>query len=332
MLRMISLKALARSAAAGLIALVLLGGGCIGRVTESSAPVDQFAPGRWSSLMPLTSARQEVAAAALQGQVWVIGGFADNAEPVGIAESYDPKSNEWQLRPSLPIPVHHAAAAVVGDRLFVIGGYTGGRVRWEPLDTIYEWNAAGSTWIMRGPMPTPRGALAVAVLNGRIHAIGGAWDGASNAHEVYDPATNRWTRASPMPTARDHLAAVAFQGRVWALGGRASFLGQQYDTVEIYDPATDAWRSGTPLPAARGGLAAAALADRVLVFGGEAPLRIFNSTEMYEVAGDRWISKEPMPTPRHGIGAAVIDGRVYVVAGGREPGFAATTANEVYAP
>ena len=109
-------------------------------------------------------------------------------------------------------------------------------------------------------------------------------------------------------------------------------MGQQYDNVEIYDPATDAWQSGTPLPAARGGLAAAALADRVLVFGGEAPLRIFNATEMYEVAGARWIAKEPMPTPRHGIGAVVIDGRVYVVAGGREPGFAATTANEVFTP
>src|SRR4029453_298190 len=127
MLRMISLKALARSPAAGLIALVLLGSGCIGRVTESPAPVDQFAPGRWTSLMPLTSGRQEVAAAALQGPG---GGIGDNADPVGIAESYDPKSNEWQLRPSLPIPVHHAAAAVVGDRLFVIGGYTGGRSRW----------------------------------------------------------------------------------------------------------------------------------------------------------------------------------------------------------
>jgi N-acetylneuraminic acid mutarotase len=333
MLREISLKAPARSTtAAGLLALVVLGGGCIGRVTDSPAPVDQAAPGRWTSLMTLTSARQEVAAAALHGQVWVIGGFGDSADPVGIAESYDPKSNEWQLRPSLPIPVHHAAAAVVGDRLFVIGGYTGGRIRWAPLDTIYEWNAAGSTWIMRSPMPTARGALAVAVLNGRIHAIGGAADGVTNAHEVYDPAINRWSRANPMPTARDHLAAVAFQGRVWALGGRTSFMGEQYANVEIYDPATDSWRNGTPLPSARGGLAAVALADRVLVFGGEAPLRIFNSTEMYEVAGDRWIAKEPMPTPRHGIGAAVIDNRVYVVAGGREPGFAATIANEVYTP
>jgi hypothetical protein len=68
------------------------------------------------------------------------------------------------------------------------------------------------------------------------------------------------------------------------------------------------------------------------VFGGESPLRIFNSTEMYEPAGNRWIAKEPMPTARHGIGAAAIDGRIYVPAGGREPGYAATQANEMYTP
>ena len=75
-----------------------------------------------------------------------------------------------------------------------------------------------------------------------------------------------------------------------------------------------------------------ALPDRILVFGGEAPLRIFNATEMWETAGQRWIAKEPMPTPRHGIGAVVIDGRVFVPAGGTQPGFAASAANEVYTP
>jgi hypothetical protein len=53
---------------------------------------------------------------------------------------------------------------------------------------------------------------------------------------------------------------------------------------------------------------------------------------MYEAAGDRWIAMTPMPTPRHGVGAAVIGGRVYVPAGGTEPGFAASTVNEVYTP
>jgi hypothetical protein len=317
---------------AAVAALLLLAAGCIGRVTDSPAPVDQSAPGRWTALTPLPAPRQEVAVAAWGDRVWVIGGFGDGAEPVATVETYDPALNIWETRASLPVAVHHAAAAVIGDRLFVVGGYTGGRVRWTALESLYEFVPARETWEARAPMPTARGGLAAAVLDGRLHALGGSADNVSNAHEVYDPATNRWTRANAMPTARDHLAAVGFQGRVWALGGRASFMGEQYGNVEIYDPATDSWRTGPALPAARGGLAAAALPDRILVFGGEAPLRIFSANEMYEVAGNRWIAKEPMPTPRHGIGAAVIGTRVYVPAGGTQPGFAASAANEAYIP
>ena len=321
-----------RRARHALLACLLLLTGCVGRITDSPAPVDQSAPGRWTTLTPLPAPRQEVAVAAWGERVWVIGGFGENAEPVATVESYDPTTNVWETRPSLAAPVHHAAAAVVGDRLFVVGGYGGGRVRWTALDSLYEFVAARNAWEARAPLPTPRGGLAATALDGRLHALGGSTERVSNAHEVYDPATNRWTRANAMPTARDHLAAVAFQGRVWALGGRTSFMGEQYGNVEIYDPATDSWRTAPPLPAARGGLAAAALPDRIFVFGGEAPLRIFSANEMYEVAGNRWIAKEPMPTPRHGIGAAVIGGRVYVPAGGTQPGFAATAANEVYTP
>jgi N-acetylneuraminic acid mutarotase len=327
------MRGLARpGSAVALLVLVALASGCIGQLTDSPAPVDQRAPGHWTQLTPMPTARQEVAVAAYGGRVWVIGGFGASAEPVATVEMYDPATNVWEARAPLPEPVHHAAAAVVGDRLFVIGGYTGGRVRWTASESVYEFIPARDTWEARASMPTPRGALAVAVLDGRVHALGGSGERLSSAHEVYDPATNRWTTANAMPTARDHLAAVAFQGRVWALGGRASFVGDQYANVEIYDPATDSWRTGTPLPVGRGGLAAVALADRILVFGGEAPLRIFNATEMWEVSGQRWIAKEPMPTARHGIGAVVVDGRVFVPAGGTRPGFAATGANEAYTP
>jgi N-acetylneuraminic acid mutarotase len=315
-----------------LLLAVLLFGGCIGIETQSPAPVDQSKPGRWETLAPMPTARQEVAVAAFGGHVWVIGGFGSAAEPVATVERYDPATNSWDARPPLPTPVHHAAAVTVGDRLFVIGGYTGGRLSWSPLDAVWEWTDARAAWEKRTPMPTARGALAVAALGNRIHALGGAAGSPLGAHEIYDVAENRWRVANPMPTARDHLAAVAFVDRVWALGGRASFMGEQYANVEVYDASTDSWRTAPPLPRGRGGLAAAALPDRVLVFGGEAPFRIFNATEMYEPAGNRWISLEPMPTARHGIGAAIIDGRVYVPAGGTEPGFAATQINERYTP
>jgi N-acetylneuraminic acid mutarotase len=280
----------------------------------------------------MPTARQEVAVAALDGRVYVIGGLGPGGEPSALVEAYDPATNRWETRAPLPLPLHHPGAAVAAGRLFVIGGYTGGRFSWTASDTIYRYDADRNAWTPQAPMSIARGALAAAVLHERIHAVGGADKGPSRAHQVFDPTANRWTNAAPMPTARDHLAAVAFQGRLWALGGRTSFMGTQYATVEIYDPTSDTWRAGPDLPTGRGGLAAVALSDRILVFGGEAPFRIFNATEMYEPAGQRWIAKAPMPTPRHGIGAAVVGGRVYVPGGGQEPGLYTTNVNEAYAP
>jgi N-acetylneuraminic acid mutarotase len=312
--------------------LALLVGGCLGVTTESAAPVDVAAPGTWTALAPLPTARQEVAVAALEGTVFVIGGFGPHAQPVGTVEVYDPAADRWEPRASLPVPLHHAAAAVVDGRLFVIGGYTGGRMSWTPDPAVHEYDPVRNSWMMRAPMPTARGALAVATLRGKIHAVGGDAGAITSAHEVYDPAADRWSIASPLPTARDHLAAVEFDGRVWALGGRRSFMGTQYALVEIYDPTTGLWREGPPLPTGRGGLAAVALADRIMVFGGEAPMRIFGASEMLEVAGNRWIAKAPMPTPRHGIGAVAVGGHVYVPGGGTQPGFARSHANERYTP
>jgi N-acetylneuraminic acid mutarotase len=264
--------------------------------------------------------------------VFVIGGFGADGEPVATVEVYDPATDRWETRTPLPAPTHHAAAAVLAGRLFVVGGYGGGRVSWTPLRTVYEYDEARRSWATRAPLRQARGGLAVVALGDRLHAVGGSGDDVSAAHEIYEPTPDRWTDAPPMPTARDHLAAVAFQGKLWAIGGRTSFMGTQFATVEIFDPAANRWSTGAPLPTARGGLAAAALGDRVYVFGGEAPLRIFSANEMWEVAGNRWVGKDPMRTPRHGIGAAVVGGRIYVPGGGTQPGYASTTVNEAYVP
>jgi len=315
-----------------LVALMLALAGCVGATVDSAAPVDQTASGSWTTRAPMPTARQEVAVAALGDRVFVIGGFGPNAEASPLVEVYDVAGDRWEPRASLPHPVHHAAAAVVGGRLYVLGGYTGSRVGWTRVAALHEYDPGRDVWVVRAPMPTARGALAVAVVGGRLHALGGDADGITGAHEVYDPATDRWTTAAAMPTARDHLAAVAAGGRVWALGGRTSFFGTQYANVEVYDPATDSWRTAPPLPNGRGGLAAATIGDRVYVFGGEAPLRIFNANEMYEAAGNRWIAKAAMPTPRHGIGAAVVGGRIYIAGGATSPGLARTDVHEVFTP
>jgi N-acetylneuraminic acid mutarotase len=306
--------------------------GCLGVRRDSQAPIDMLKPGRWTVHRPMPEARQEVAVATLGDRVVVVGGFGELGAAVATVEAYRPDSDTWEAMPPLPAGVHHATAAVVDGRLFVIGGYADRVPPWRAQRTVYEYDGAARSWATRAPLNVARGAPAAAVIAGRIHVVGGADGSAMDVHEAYDPAADRWTRLAPMPTARDHLAAAAFRGRLWAIGGRASFMGAQYANVEIYDAAADRWDAGVPLPEGRGGLAAAAFDDRVYVFGGESPVKIFSAVEMYEVAGNRWIGKEPMPTPRHGIGAAVLDGAIWIPGGATRPGFGRTSANEAYRP
>ena len=70
-------------------------------------------------------------------------------------------------------------------------------------------------------MPTPRGALSVTELDGKLYAIGG-YDREANiaAVEVYDPEQNTWAERAPLPTPRDHLATATVSGKVYVLGGR----------------------------------------------------------------------------------------------------------------
>jgi len=71
------------------------------------------------------------------------------------------------------------------------------------------------------------------------------------------------------------------------------------------------------------------------VFGGEvfSPVRkTFDEAERFDPATGRWEALARMPTARHGLGAAAVGRAIYVIAGGPEPGFAFSTANERLTP
>ena len=292
--------------------------------------------GEWVVKAPAPTKRTEVAAAAVKGRIYVVGGFQQGLSFITPAvEEYDPKADTWRARAPLPGGLHHAGIGVVNDRIYVIGGFEHSFLSiWSPLTSVYEYDPGADRWAARKPMPAPRGALAVAVLDGKLHAVGGYnREGNSAAHEVYDPATDTWSARAPMPTARDHHAAAAISGRLYAIGGR---LNRQYSQnlpiTEEYDPATDRWTRKADLPTARSGITAAVVGDRIYVFGGEAPAGTFNENEAYHPASNAWMAQAPMPTARHGLGSAVVDGRIYVLSGGPTPGGSFSNVNEMFVP
>lgn len=183
-------------------------------------------------------------------------------------------------------------------------------------------------------MPTARGGLAVAELDGRIIAVGGYGESANTgAVELYDPLQKQWDTLPSLPTARDHLAVAVWNGKVYAIGGRLDRdYGKNLTTVEVYDSRSGTWVKTADLPTARSGITAGMMDDAIYVLGGESPAGTFAANEAYDPTTDRWSAMAPMPTSRHGLGSAVVGHELFVVAGGPKPGGSFSDTNEVFRP
>ncbi|MFQ5543848.1 MAG: Kelch repeat-containing protein [Nitrospiria bacterium] len=288
---------------------------------------------RWEKVAPSLQSRTEVAVAALDGKIYLMGGFTflSVTRRVGV---YDPLSDRWNEISKLPVPLHHAGAGVVNGMIYVVGGFEG--FSWTPSNKVFAYDVKKDRWLKKQNMPTARGALGVGVWEEKLYAIGGFGENADgkvnvDANEVYDPLADRWEKKAPIPKARDHLAIAELNGKIHAIGGRlGGAYSQNLARHDIYDPRSDQWLPAAPLPKPRSGIAAAVLKGHIYVFGGEAPAGTFHDNDAYNPSTDQWEAALPMPTARHGLGAATVGEKIYVIAGGTKPGGSRSQVNEVF--
>jgi N-acetylneuraminic acid mutarotase len=293
--------------------------------------------GRWATAPSLPAGpRQETGVAALEGRIYVVGGFAEGLTFVADVEALDVASMTWETVTSLPAPMHHVNVAAVEGRLYVVGYL---RDDFAEIGDVWEYDATTRTWTRRTPMPvgTARGASGVAVMGSKIYVAGGLRGLRSVADfSAYDTTNDTWETLPSVPTPRDHLVAGAIGSRVHVIGGRNGGLEVHTGRVDIFDTATGLWSRGSPMPTSRAGGAAAVLDDRIYVFGGEgneaAATGVFDDVESYDPATDSWSIHVPMPTPRHGIGAAALMGRIYVPGGANKDGFASVDTVQAFTP
>jgi N-acetylneuraminic acid mutarotase len=282
---------------------------------QTASPVASPAPSPWTTGVPIPEARSEMAAAVIDGRIYVPGGFYDGNR----VDVFDPAAQVWHQISSLPIEVHHPGVAALNGELYVVGGYLNSGH--SAVRMLWKYDAAADIWRSRAPMPQPKGALGLVAAEGALYAVGGAFrelgGPASDDLLRYDPAANRWEALAPMPTKREHLAVAAVNGRIHALGGRAN--GDEGDGIagahEVYDIASGAWTDAEPLPVPRGGLSGVAVDDTVLVLGGERGQDTYADVNRYQPATGVWDALPPMPTARHGLATAYTGGLLYAMTG-----------------
>src|SRR5574341_1566302 len=122
----------------------------------------------------------------------------------------------WRRGANAPTPRSEVAAAVLGGKIYVVGGFGGGTG-----GLVEAYDPAADRWERRAPLPVGLHHTAAVALDSRLFIVGGYRDGWTAEASVfaYDPATDRWESRRPMATARGALTAVVFEGKVYAFGG-----------------------------------------------------------------------------------------------------------------
>ena len=128
--------------------------------------------GEWEKLKNGTPA-QGYAMVSYKGRIIKVGGSQATNEPedphnlhsIDEIESYEPKTNKWTLYGKLPEPRSSHEAVVVGDVLYVFGGWDFGNGREEWLGCISaDLSAKKMQWKTLPEMPADRRAFSITLI------------------------------------------------------------------------------------------------------------------------------------------------------------------------
>ncbi len=268
--------------------------------------------------------RTEVAGVAWGSDIAVAGGLLADGGASGRADLYSVADNTWRSLPMLPAPVHHAALAVLEDRLYAVGGFVMADGQWKPSTNVLSLGRDDRAWRDEAPLPAGRGALAVVALAGQLIAAGGVLDdGATNTTAVFRGGV--WRSGPPLARAREHLAATVANGRAYVIAGRVG--SENLTDVESWDGADNAgWRAEPPLNDSRGGIGADTVDGRPCVAGGEEAAGTIASVECLRES--RWERVDRLEQPRHGLAVVSVGGELHVIGGGRRPGLTVSATHE----
>jgi non-specific serine/threonine protein kinase len=124
---------------------------------------------RWRT-HPGPRPREHLAATALRGRVYAIGGrLAGYDTNLATVQAYDPKRGRWSRLPDLPDPRGGTGAAAIAGRIVSVGGESpAGTNR-----TVWALRPGARAWAALPDLPTPRHGLGVVSLRGRVWAIAG---------------------------------------------------------------------------------------------------------------------------------------------------------------
>ncbi|MFB3895118.1 MAG: S8 family serine peptidase [bacterium] len=292
-----------------------------GRLTKNSLNIDDgeliFSGSGWTINPAMNGARYRAAAAAVNGKIYIIGGWNSSDVASNSVEMFDPNLGTWVSKTNKPTALANICCGVIGNKIYVAGGYDNSynyHSELEIYDTQYD------TWTTGASLPQPFCGAGAAVVNGKLYVVGGSSSsGKLNTCYEYNPVANSWSQKSSMNYARNYLGAAAINNKIYAIGGWTSSANAAY--CEEYDPVGNTWTVKSSMNLARGDLGVCSDGNYIYAIGGGSPWSYWTTVvERYSPLTNSWtMSSTEIPYlnyAREGLSMAVnSDGTMYALAG-----------------
>jgi N-acetylneuraminic acid mutarotase len=285
----------------------------------------------WTEQAPSPIARMEAQGAMVDGKLYVFGGFYNiQLNATTRADRYDLQAKRWERIADMPEPLTHAAQAVDGKKIYLVGGYLGDNPG-PAVASVWIYDTTSNSWSAGPPLPAPRGAGAATVVGRELHYFAGAFrpegiyrDTDTGEHWVLNlDNPSGWVDEPALPLPRNHLGAAALNGKIYVVGGqleRDEAASNQVQ-VDIYDPVTNSWSRAADLPLARGHIESSLLSidGRIVMLGGS--VNGGNSglasadVYVYDPSSNTWSQMQSLPGGRKSPVAGYSNGQIFVATG-----------------
>ena len=234
-----------------------------------------------------------------------------NTDSDGVTTSNDDLPT-WEPIDGLETPRDDFGTAVIGSKIWAMGGMTGERgnrlVSIEVLDTgTGRWRTSDIE------MPVGVASFEVVAIGPRIYAFGGinAASKATRFSAVLDTRTGRWRTLPPLPHARYAHTVTEYDGLLYVIGGRDA--DGAVAEVDVFDPRSERWTTlDEPMARARDSHKTVATPDGLVVAGGFRNFTDSDAVDLFDPATGEWSRLPTLPEPMSRAGLAYADGRLWI--------------------
>jgi N-acetylneuraminic acid mutarotase len=274
----------------------------------------------WEAAAPLPTALGHQSVATLNGLIYIMGGqIRHDHDPIDLmgVYVYDPASDSWSTRASLPTPRSHAEPGtfILNGRIVLVGGRNNKILRPTEMNSVVMYDPPTDTWIALPKLPLTRIAPIAQPFGNRIIVTnGGQW--------WNNPQRNTWSGILDNSWELNHPALPTPLGEAASgIVGNQLLLASESSTATLaFDLAADSWLTPTllaPRPLAFAGHAAEVTNQQLYLFGGSGDAA--GKLQIYSPISDTWSLGAEVPFAAASSAVARIGDTIYL-AGGQQEG------------